>query len=120
MTRLVSIFRDRAAAETAALRLAQAGIPDDRVHLRDRPRVPVNETAIQVDEYVAGGIFHDVGKLLDDLLDHEAEPEKAATYDDAVRMGEQVAVIVDADGPDEVERADAVLRESGARHVVRH
>jgi hypothetical protein len=120
MNHLVSIFRDRPAAEAAALRLAQAGISQDHVHLRDRPRAPVNEVAIQVDEYVAGGIFHEFGKLLDDLLERDEEPEKAATYEDAVRMGEQVVVIVDADDPDEAERAEAALREAGARHVVRH
>ena len=120
MTHVVSDYRDRPEADAAARRLADAGIPAEHVHVQHRARTPVNETSVQVDELAAGGIFHDIGKLLDGLLGQRRPPEEAATYEDAVRMEAEVAVIVDADSVDEVERAEAILREAGARHVVRH
>ena len=120
MTHVVSVFHGRPEADAAARRLTEAGVPADHVHVQPRARTPTNETSIQVDEYAAGGFFHDIGKLLDGLLGQRPPPDEAATYDDAVRMAAEVAVIVDADSPVEIERAEAILREAGAEHVVRH
>ena len=84
MTHVVSVFRDRPEADAAARRLADAGIPAEHVHVQHRARTPVNETSVQVDELAAGGIFHDIGKLLDGLLGQRRPPEEAATYEDIV------------------------------------
>ena len=120
MTRVVSVFLERSAAKAAAERLAEQGVPRAHVHVVDRGVAPANNAAIEADELVTGGMLHEVGKLLDDLLGAREPPEKAATYEEAVRRRDQVAVIVEADDPGEVERAEAVLRQAGATQVARH
>ena len=119
MTLVVSIFFDRAAAKAAERRLLEQGVSGEHVHVRDRGVAPSNETAIELDELAAGGIFHDIGRLIDKVLGQRQPPDKAATYEEAVRRRDEVAVIVASDDPDEVRRAEAVLREAGARHVLR-
>jgi hypothetical protein len=119
MTHVVSIFYDRDAARAAERRLVEHGVAGERVHVRERGVAPSNETAIEVDELAAGGIFHEIGRLIDKVLGAHQPPDKATTYEDAVRRRDEVAVVVDAVDADEIERAEAILREAGASEVVR-
>jgi hypothetical protein len=115
MTHVLSAFVDRADAETAAARLRDAGFPADRTHLVDRPP-PINEGSVILDELATGGMVHSVMSLLDGLFG-TVKPERVADdYDDAVVQG-GVAVVVDVDDDAEAERAQAMLKEAGARTV---
>jgi hypothetical protein len=69
-----------------------------------------------VDEFVSGGFISNMAALLDGLFDHPVPEGDAATYADVVRS-EGTLVSVQADGSDEAQRFEGLLRRAGAVRV---
>ncbi len=112
-TTVVSIFADRPAAQAALDQLARHGVPPARISLHERTPTSRNAAKLEVDELVSGGFISNMSALLDGLFDHPVAEGNAATYADVVRS-EGTLVSVQAEGAEEAQRYEGLLRRAGA------
>ncbi len=69
-----------------------------------------------MDELVSGGFISNMSALLDGLFDHPVAEGNAATYADVVRS-EGTLVSVQAEGAEEAQRYEGLLRRAGAVRI---
>ena len=115
-TTVVSSFADHPAAQAALDQFARQGVPRTRIRLHVTTPTSRNAAALEVDELASGGFFSNMSALLDGLFSHPVAEGKAATYADVVRS-EGTLVSVQAQGAQEAQRYEGLLRSAGASRV---
>lgn len=115
-TTVVSIFADQPAAQSALDHLIREGVPRARIRLHESTPTNRNAVKLEVDEFVSGGFISNMSALLDGLFSQPVHQEDAATYATLVHS-EGTLVSLQAQGPEEAERYEGLLRQSGALRV---
>jgi hypothetical protein len=113
---VVSIFADPPAAQAALDQLAAQGVPRQCITLHESTPTSRNAAALEVDEFASGGFFSNMSALLDGLFSHPVAEGNAATYADVV-SSEGTLVSVQAQGAEEAQACEGLLRRAGALRV---
>ena len=115
-TTVVSIFADLPAAQASLDQLGRQGVPRTRITLHEKTPTSRNAASLEVDELVSGGFISNMSTLLDGLFSHPVAEGNAATYSDVIRS-EGTLVSVQAQGAEEAQRYEGLLRSAGALRV---
>lgn len=112
MANALFAFNDSNAGEQAARRLAEQGVPRERIELHAHERAPDKDTARHVDEQVTGGLISNVLELFRGVFEWGASPHDASAYEEVIRRGGAV-VSVDASSEEEQSKTDEVMLAAG-------
>jgi hypothetical protein len=115
-TTIVSIFADKPAVKTALDYLAQERVPATCIRVHENTPTSTNAAKLGVDELVSGGFISNMSSLLDGLFSHPVHEGDAATYAEVVRS-EGTLVSLQAQGQEEAQRYESLLRHAGALRV---
>lgn len=110
----ICAFRDRARAEEALAALERAGFARDDLHMEFKRALAEGSPAAAPDdgapEAADRGVLSSFGHFLASLLGRDNPSGRVDTYAQHVERGACV-VVVDADTPEEAQRARALLQE---------